>query len=205
MNNPSLHLYRNPEQEMQMAWDHFALNSNSDVSPHPLARTARYNQYSQYAIPLAQSVPKYPKLPSITNSPYGSAPDKVSAIDQANVVTPPSQLGDTQKANPVEKTVTPPVPTGSLGPTPPPAVKQPTTGDNLTTPPLKMIQPPTNVPIPIQTSGATPKIVSVPNPPLISDNSRITRASQELVNAGKNLMKSKAKKREKNSRSVSED
>ena len=212
MNNPGLHLYRNPEQEMQMAWDHFDLNSNSDVSPHPLARTGRYNQYSQ-SIPLAQSVPRYPKLTSLTNSPYnpyGPAPDKVSAIDQAKVVTPPSQLGDTQTANPVEKTVTPPVPAGSLGPTPPPAVKQPATGDNLTTPPLKMVplkmvQPATNVPLPIQTSGATPKIVSVTNPPLISDNSRITRASQELVTAGKNLIKSKTRKKEKNARSVSED
>ena len=219
MNNPGLHLYRNPDQELQMAWDHYDLNRRPDVYPQPLARTGRYNQYSQ-SIPLAQSVPRYPQLNSLTNSPYnpyGPAPDKVSAIDQAKVVTPPSQLGDTQTENPVEKIVTPPappVPAGSLGPPPPPAVQQPATGDILTTPPLKQIplkivQPATNVPLPIQTSGATPKIVSVPvsvpNPPLISDSSRITRASQELVKAGKDLMKSKASKKGKNARSVSED
>ena len=210
MNNPGLHLYRNPDQEIQMTWDNYELNRRPDVYPQPLARRERYNQYSQ-SIPLAQSVPRYPQLNSLTNSPYnpyGPAPDKVSAIDQAKVVTPPSQLGDTQTANPVEKTVTPPVPAGSLGPPPPPAVKQPATGDILTTPPLKqiplkMVQPATNVPL--QTSGATPKIVSVPNPPLISDSSRITRASQDLVNAGKNLMKSKANKKGKNARSVSGD
>ena len=210
MNNPSLHLYRNPDQEMQMQWDHFDLNS--DVSTYPLARTGRYNQYVPF--PLAQSDPKYPKLPSVQSSPYGSIPDKVSAIDQANTVTPPSQIGNTQaKARPVDKPVTPPVQTGSLGPTPPPAVIQPTTGESLTTPALKMIQPATNVPIPVPIStGATQKTVSVLLPPPISDNNRVTRAfidkpriHQELVNAGKNLMRSKTKKRDKNSRSASED
>ena len=212
MNDPRFNPYR--DLEVQMAWDNFNLNS-SDVSVYLPARTGRNNHYVPF--PLAESDPKYPQLPSVESSPYGSYPNKVSAIDQAKPVTPPSQTGNNQA-----KPVTPPVQTGNLGPPAPvaPVVTQslqilPTTVDGLTTPTLTMSQPATNVPIPdLMYPGARPKADSIPPPPPISDKDRVTRCStdksrlyhQELVNAGKNFMKSKNKKKEsKNSRSVSED
>jgi hypothetical protein len=197
-----------------MAWDNFNLNS-SDVSVYLPARTGVNNHYVPF--PLAESDPKYPQLPSVESSPYGSYPNKVSAIDQAKPVTPPSQTGNDQA-----KPVTPPVQTGNLGPPAlvAPVVTQslqilPTTVDGLTTPTLTMSQPATNVPIPdLMYPGARPKADSIPPPPPISDKDRVTRSStgqsrqyhQELVNVGKNFMKSKNKKKEsKNSRSASED
>jgi hypothetical protein len=216
MNDPRFNPYR--DLEVQMAWDNFNLNSdhlNSDVSVYLPARTGTDNHFVPY--PLAESAPKYPQLPSVENSPYGSYPNKVSAIDQAKPVTPPSQTGKTQA-----KPVTPPVQTGNLGPptTPPPVVPQslqivPTTVDGLTTPTLTMSQPATNVPIPnLMLPGTRPKDNSGQPPPPISDRDRVTRSStgqsrqygQELVNVGKNFMKSKNNKKEKkNSRSASED
>ena len=212
LSTPRMHLYRNPDPEIQMVWDYYNLYSTNQP-----AKQGKYQQYVHLP-PLAQSDPKYPQLPSIDSSPYGSQPNTVSAIDQAKPVTPPTQIGNNQ-ANPVTPSIqtgnlVPPPPPAVLGPPPlgppppPPAVTQITTGDSLTMPALIMTQPATNVPIPDPMStGARPKTPPIPG------NTRVTRSTmekpnwnQELVNAGKNLIKSKSKKRDmENSRSASKE
>ena len=205
-------LYRDPE--LDMAWDNFnLLTSDIDYQTpavvYPVARTGANDQFTPR--PLAESVPKYPQLPSINHSPYGPDPNQISGIDLVRSVSPPVRPGTL--GPPAAMTVVPVV-TQSLQ-------TLPTTVEGLTTPALTLSQPATNVPIPNNpvNTGTRRKSPTIQPPPPIPTKDRVTRSAtgnfqprqyhQELVNVGKNLvttMKSKIKKKEsKKTRSVSED